>query len=247
VIDARGKAVLPGLINTHTHLAMVLFRGLADDLELEDWLNNYIFPVESASVTHDFVVAGTRLGLAEMIRGGVSTYCDMYYFEDAVGHALIVPAIGPHAVYTVGTKHLKQVHNLAERLDIPIVIHIAEAPSEPGYTLKHFQARPVAYLDRIGFLSPRVIGAHESRHVERGPSIWRIRSPSTRKLDSAQTLKRRAWLKAGRSRGTAPYRERCRPIANPRRIRSTLARRGAAAKRSRDAVQSTATLVMRLR
>ena len=84
MIDARGRAVLPGLINTHTHVPMVLLRGLADDLELEDWLNNYMFPVESRHVTREFVAAGTRLGLAEMIRGGISTFCDMYYFEDAV-------------------------------------------------------------------------------------------------------------------------------------------------------------------
>ena len=63
---------------------MVLFRGLADDLDLQDWLTKYIFPAEAKNVTEDFVRAGTRLGLAEMIRGGTTTYCDMYYFEDAI-------------------------------------------------------------------------------------------------------------------------------------------------------------------
>lgn len=83
-IDGRGHIIIPGLINGHTHIPMTLFRGLADDLALSDWLNNYIFPAESRNVTEEFVRAGTRLGLAEMLRGGTTTFCDMYYFEDAV-------------------------------------------------------------------------------------------------------------------------------------------------------------------
>ena len=83
-IDATGKVIIPGLINTHTHVPMSLFRGIADDLDLNDWLTRYIFPAEAKNVTEDFVRVGTRLGLAEMIRGGTTTFCDMYYFEDAV-------------------------------------------------------------------------------------------------------------------------------------------------------------------
>ena len=83
-IDARGKIIIPGLINGHTHIPMTLFRGLADDLDLQDWLTKYIFPAEAKNVSEEFVRAGTRLGLAEMIRGGTTTYCDMYYFEDAI-------------------------------------------------------------------------------------------------------------------------------------------------------------------
>jgi 5-methylthioadenosine/S-adenosylhomocysteine deaminase len=83
-IDARGKIIIPGLINGHTHVPMTLFRGLADDLDLQEWLTKYIFPAEAKNVTEEFVRAGTRLGLAEMIRGGTTTYCDMYYFEDAI-------------------------------------------------------------------------------------------------------------------------------------------------------------------
>ncbi len=83
-VDAAGKLIIPGLINGHTHIPMVLFRGLADDLDLQDWLNKYIFPAEAKNVSEAFVRAGTRLGLAEMIRGGTTTYCDMYYFEDAI-------------------------------------------------------------------------------------------------------------------------------------------------------------------
>ena len=83
-INATGKVVAPGLINGHTHIPMVLFRGLADDLDLQEWLTKYIFPAEAKNVTEEFVRVGTRLGLAEMIRGGTTTYCDMYYFEDAI-------------------------------------------------------------------------------------------------------------------------------------------------------------------
>ncbi len=83
-INANGKAVIPGLINTHTHAAMSLFRGISDDLDLNDWLTKFIFPAEAKNVNEQFVRAGTRLGIAEMIKGGTTTYCDMYYFEDAV-------------------------------------------------------------------------------------------------------------------------------------------------------------------
>ncbi|HEY0079505.1 MAG TPA: amidohydrolase [Pyrinomonadaceae bacterium] len=84
VIDARGRAVMPGLINAHTHIPMTLFRGIADDLDLNEWLTKYIFPAEAKNVTEEFVRTGTQLGLLEMIRGGTTTYCDMYYFEDAI-------------------------------------------------------------------------------------------------------------------------------------------------------------------
>jgi 5-methylthioadenosine/S-adenosylhomocysteine deaminase len=83
-IDARGKLVLPGFINGHTHVPMTLFRGLKDDVVLDDWLRKYIFPAEAKNVTEDFVRWGTRLAAAEMIRGGVTTFADMYYFEDAI-------------------------------------------------------------------------------------------------------------------------------------------------------------------
>src|ERR1700675_1352028 len=83
-IDARGKLVLPGFINGHTHVPMTLFRGLHDDVTLDDWLHKYIFPAEAKNVTEDFVRWGTRLAAAEQIRSGITTFADMYYFEDAV-------------------------------------------------------------------------------------------------------------------------------------------------------------------
>jgi 5-methylthioadenosine/S-adenosylhomocysteine deaminase len=202
-IDASGRLVIPGLINGHTHIPMVLFRGLADDLDLQDWLTKYIFPAEAKNVSEAFVRAGTRLGLAEMIRGGTTTYCDMYYFEDAIadetakagvrgvlgetiidfpvadnktnaeamayvekfvqkwkGHELIVPAIAPHAPYTVSEEHLKAVRAFSDRTGAPIVTHISETKREVDDSLKAKGASPVDYLARIGFLNDRVIAAH---------------------------------------------------------------------------------------
>jgi len=83
-VNASGKVVMPGLINTHTHVPMVLFRGIADDLVLMEWLQKYIFPAEAKNVDEQFVRWGTRLGCLEMIQGGTTTFVDMYYFEDAI-------------------------------------------------------------------------------------------------------------------------------------------------------------------
>lgn len=83
-IDAAGHVVMPGLINTHTHAPMVLFRGLADDLALMEWLNKYIFPAEAKTVSPEFVRVGTRLAALEMIQSGTTMYADMYYFEEEI-------------------------------------------------------------------------------------------------------------------------------------------------------------------
>jgi len=88
-ISARGKVVMPGLINAHTHVPMVLFRGIADDLVLMEWLQKYIFPAEAKNVDEQFVRWGTRLGCLEMIQGGTTTYVDMYYFEDAIAEETV--------------------------------------------------------------------------------------------------------------------------------------------------------------
>ena len=86
-VDATGQVVMPGLVNTHTHAPMVLYRGLADDLALMDWLQNYIFPAEAKTVSPGFVRAGTRLAALEMIESGTTTYADMYYFEEEIAKA----------------------------------------------------------------------------------------------------------------------------------------------------------------
>jgi 5-methylthioadenosine/S-adenosylhomocysteine deaminase len=203
VIDARGHAVIPGLVNGHTHIPMTLFRGIADDLDLNEWLTKFIFPAEARNVTEEFVRAGTQLGLAEMIRGGTTTYCDMYYFEDAIaeeteragvrgllgetvidfpvpdnktwpaamayvarfvarwkGNRLITPAVAPHAPYTVSEAHLREVRAFSDRTGAPVVTHVAETRKEVEDVTRDHGGRPVEYLARIGFLSPRTVAAH---------------------------------------------------------------------------------------
>jgi len=86
-IEAAGHVVLPGLVNTHTHAPMVMYRGLADDLALMDWLQKYIFPAEAKTVSPEMVRVGTRLAALEMIQSGTTTFADMYYFEEEIARA----------------------------------------------------------------------------------------------------------------------------------------------------------------
>jgi 5-methylthioadenosine/S-adenosylhomocysteine deaminase len=95
-IDCRGRIVMPGLVNAHTHAPMTMLRGLADDLRLDVWLLGYMMPVERAFVRPDFVALGTKLACAEMIRSGTTCFADMYYFEESVAEA--AAAAGMRAV-----------------------------------------------------------------------------------------------------------------------------------------------------
>ena len=87
LIDCQGKVLMPGLVNAHTHVPMNLLRGLGDDLRLDVWLLGYIMPVEREYVDPEFVRLGTSLACAELIRSGVTSFADMYYFEDQVAEA----------------------------------------------------------------------------------------------------------------------------------------------------------------
>ena len=218
-VNAKGKVVIPGLINTHTHVPMSLYRGIADDLDLQEWLTKYIFPAEAKNVNEAFVRAGTRLGLAEFIRGGTTTFCDMYYFEDAIadetakagvravlgetlidfpapdnktfdealvytekfvkkwqGHKLIIPAVAPHAPYTVSEEHLLATRNLSDKLNAPLVIHLAEAETETEFIQqKHKGMRPIEFVEKIGFLSDKVIAAHVIQANEKELDILKTR------------------------------------------------------------------------
>ncbi len=87
IIDCGGKVLMPGLVNAHTHVPMTLLRGLADDLRLDVWLLGYMMPVEREFVSPDFVQLGTKLACAEMIRSGITSFADMYYFEEDVARA----------------------------------------------------------------------------------------------------------------------------------------------------------------
>ncbi len=202
-LDAGGQVVLPGLINTHTHAPMVLYRGLSDDLALMDWLQKYIFPAEAKTVTPEFVRAGTRLAALEMIQSGTTTYADMYYFEEEIARVtkqaglrgvlgqtiiqfpvpdaktpaeglaraeafitefetdeLIVPAVAPHAMYTLDTATLKASRALADRRRVPVLIHLAETSDEIATSRKLHKATPAGYLESIGFWGPRTLAAH---------------------------------------------------------------------------------------
>jgi 5-methylthioadenosine/S-adenosylhomocysteine deaminase len=200
----RPDAILaPGLINTHTHAAMSLFRGIADDMNLQDWLTKYIFPAEAKNVDREFVRWGTRLALLEMALSGTTTYADMYYFEDTVAEVtkqaglrgvlgetvigfpapdyktpqaslaaieqffkqyandpLIVPAVAPHAIYTVPNDVLQAARALANRYQKPLEIHLAETKTENDESLAKRKMTPTAALDSLGVLNGWTLAAH---------------------------------------------------------------------------------------
>src|SRR6476620_5345267 len=203
VIDTSGQVVMPGLINTHTHAPMVLYRGLADDLALMDWLQKYIFPAEAKTVSPDFVRTGTRLAALEMIESGTTTYTDMYYFEEEIARAtesaglrgvlgqtiiqfpvadaktpadglaraeayikafkddpLIVPAVAPHAMYTLDQATLVASAQLARKYDVPVLIHLAETQDEVKTARADHKNTPAGYLESIGFWGPKTVAAH---------------------------------------------------------------------------------------
>ncbi|MGE3176850.1 MAG: amidohydrolase family protein [Vicinamibacterales bacterium] len=203
VIDAPNEIVLPGLINTHTHAPMVLYRGLADDLALMDWLQKYIFPAEAKTVSPEFVRIGTRLAALEMIESGTTTFADMYYFEEEIAKEtkaaglrgvlgqtviqfpvadaktpaeglaraeafiqafrddpLIVPAVAPHAMYTLDRDTLVRSAELGRGYGVPVLIHLAETEDEVRQSLATHQRSPTAYLEAIGFFGPRTLAAH---------------------------------------------------------------------------------------
>ena len=202
-IDVRGDVVMPGLVNTHTHAPMVLYRGLADDLALMDWLQKYIFPAEARTVTPGFVRAGTRLAALEMIRSGTTTYADMYYFEEEIARVtkaaglrgvlgqtiiqfpapdaktpaeglartarfirefrrddLIVPAVAPHSMYTLDAETLQASRRLADREDVPLIIHLAETRDEVAIAKQKHNATPARFLETLGVLGGRTLAAH---------------------------------------------------------------------------------------
>ncbi|MCK5647964.1 MAG: TRZ/ATZ family hydrolase [Gammaproteobacteria bacterium] len=196
-------ALIPGFVNTHTHAAMSLMRGMADDLPLMEWLSEHIWPTEGKCVNYQFVKDGTNLAVAEMLRGGTTTFNDMYFFPDAAAksadeagiraslglimidfpsawgknsddylhkglqlheqyrhHPLISTAFAPHAPYTVSDEPLGQVKTYAEKLDIPIHIHLHETQYEVTQAIANTGMRPIARLEKLGLLSPLLLTVH---------------------------------------------------------------------------------------
>jgi 5-methylthioadenosine/S-adenosylhomocysteine deaminase len=202
IIDGDKAIALPACVNTHTHAAMTLLRGYADDMVLQDWLTQKIWPLE-ARLTREDVYWGTRLACLEMIRTGTTAFNDMYFFmEDAaravdeagiravlshgfidlgnaekretecrvteklvahirsLGNPRIMPAVGPHAVYTVSPEGLRWCAGFALEERIRIHIHLAETEKEVTDCTAQYGRRPAALLDDCGILSPRTVAAH---------------------------------------------------------------------------------------
>lgn len=202
-VDRPDGILAPGLINTHTHAAMSLFRGIADDMKLQDWLEKFIFPAEARNVDREFVRWGTRLAAIEMALSGTTTYTDMYYFEETVAEAtkevglrgvlgqtvigfpapdyktpgetlagtekffkmfandpLIVPAVAPHAIYTVPDDVLKKCRALADRYKKPLVIHLSETKHENEESVAKRGKTPTAALESLGVLTGWTVAAH---------------------------------------------------------------------------------------
>lgn len=202
VIDGKDKAAIPGFVNTHTHAAMTLLRSYADDLALQDWLVNKIWPVE-AKLTENDVYWGTKLACLEMIKTGTTTFNDMYFYGETAAKAVeemgirgvlsevffdlfdeakgeegrsrvkkgikelrgfksgrVIPALGPHAIYTVSGEGLQWVKEFADENGLLIHFHLAETKQEnDDFKSKHGK-RPVPYLEEIGFLGSNLVAAH---------------------------------------------------------------------------------------
>ena len=202
-IDRPDAILAPGLINTHTHAAMSLFRGVADDMNLQDWLQKFIFPAEAKNVDREFVRWGTRLAVLEMAQSGTTTFADMYYFEDTVAEVtkaaglrgvlgetvigfpapdyktprealeaaekffqsypddpLIVPAIAPHAIYTVPNETLQAARALANKYQKPLLIHLSETKTENDEALDKRKMTPTETLESLGVLTGWTVAAH---------------------------------------------------------------------------------------
>ena len=198
-----GHVLLPGLVNAHTHAAMSLLRGFADDVPLMTWLHERIWPAEARWVDEQFVADGTRLAAAEMLRGGVTSFGDMYFFPVAgieaaramgiriVSGQVVVDgptaygsgpraylrkaaqvvgeyrgvegvhiAVSPHAPYTVSDGTFRDVVAFAEEHDVGIHTHLHETAAEVREGVDRFGTRPLARLDALGVLGPRLVAAH---------------------------------------------------------------------------------------
>ncbi len=202
-VDCPDHALIPGLVNTHTHTAMSLFRGMSDDLPLMTWLNDHIWPAEMKWVSSEFVRDGAELAIAEMLQSGTTCFCDMYFFPEDVAvaarKAQIRAAIGlividfpsayaqdaqeyiskglalhdelrnenllstifaPHAPYTVADEALKRICTLAEELDMQIIMHVHETRHEVDDAVKATGVRPLARLQALDLLTPRLAAVH---------------------------------------------------------------------------------------
>lgn len=179
-IDAHGLSVFPGLMNMHSHAPMTLFRGLADDLPLDVWLNDYIWPAEQ-KLTDERVYEGTLQACHEMLASGTTAFNDMYFHLPAMAQAVndcgiramlgfnvfgdgeVIEnfhfstfnfhfSIAPHSIYTVSEKGLRRCADACKELGVPMHIHMSETLKEVDDCLREHGCRPWEYLDKIGIL-----------------------------------------------------------------------------------------------
>lgn len=202
VINGGGRIAMPGFVNTHAHNAMVLFRGAADDLPLQRWLNEKIFPMED-QLDDNAAYWGNILGIAEMIRCGTACYNDMYFFteqeiraveqtgirsvltrstvcqeldQEAIEQKLQVydalmayqgaadgrirVTVSPHAEYTCSAAYLRACGQKAQKLGVPLHIHVSETAAEHDACIERHGKTPMALLESLGVLKGEVYAAH---------------------------------------------------------------------------------------
>jgi 5-methylthioadenosine/S-adenosylhomocysteine deaminase len=159
-LDLSNHIVLPGLVNAHCHAAMTQLRGIADDLPLAEWLQSHIWPREAAHVSPEFVYDGSLLAAAEMVRGGITTSCDMYFFPDATAGALRsagmrvqlgLPVLEFPSAYAPGPDaYLQRGLDVRDRLRDDPLVSFALAPHAPYTVSDQTFARIVTYADELG-------------------------------------------------------------------------------------------------
>lgn len=203
IIKRPNHVLIPGLVNAHTHAAMSLLRGVADDLPLMEWLNNHIWPVEAQHLDEQFMQDGTELAIAEMLLGGTTCFNDMYFFPDIVAKIaqkigiravvgmividfpsawakdadeyfnkgtqvkdasnsmpLVTTTLAPHAPYTVNDDNLNRIRIMADEMLVPVHMHIHETAQEVTESENMLGKRPLARLEELGLLNPRMVAVH---------------------------------------------------------------------------------------
>ena len=204
IIDGSGKLVMPGLINGHCHVPMTLLRNYADDMDLQTWLFDHIFPVEDR-LNGDDVYWGSLLGIMEMLSTGTTCFADMYDHMDDIASAVelsgiraqlsrgqtsnnagpdfsedramkesvdfvkkwngaaegrITAAMAPHAIYTCSPSYIQAIANNAEKLGVPIHVHLDETVREHEDCLRTHGNTPTAPLYDLGLFELKTIAAH---------------------------------------------------------------------------------------
>ncbi len=148
IINGMNKLAMPGLVNTHTHVPMTIFRGYADDLPLYEWLYEYIFPIESEFVNAGNVETGTRLAIAEMLRSGTTTFNDMYYYVDVI--ARIVELTGIRAVLSEGLIDFPAPNSPTPRDGLNLSEHLIEKWNHhPRITIAVSAHAPYSCSDKL--------------------------------------------------------------------------------------------------